>query len=94
MCMIPQVPIFLIARSIHPISWGSKHSVKMCNILLEISYKVYVMIFYGKFENTKMASWSPIGESFWQNDSLITHILFELCLFRNLAQCNFFLLTL
>ena len=32
----------------------------------------------------------PMGESFWQKDSLITHILFELCLFRNLAQCNFF----
>ena len=28
--------------------------------------------------------------SFWQNDSLITHILFELCLFKNLAQCLFF----
>ena len=24
---------------------------------------------------------SPIGGSFWQNDSLITHILSELCLF-------------
>ena len=35
-----------------------------------------------------------IGESFWQKDSLITHILFELCLFRNLAQFTFFLLTL
>ena len=37
---------------------------------------------------------SPIGGSFWQKDSLITHILFELCLFRNLAQCTLFLLTL
>ena len=36
----------------------------------------------------------PFGESFWQKDSLITHILFEQCLFRNLAQCTFFLLTL
>ena len=27
-------------------------------------------------------------ESFWQKDSLITH--FELCLFRNSAQCTFF----
>ena len=33
---------------------------------------------------------SLIGGSFWQKDSLITHILFELCLFRNLAQCTFF----
>ena len=30
------------------------------------------------------------GESFWQKDSLITHVLFELYLFRNLAQCTFF----
>ena len=29
-------------------------------------------------------------ESFWQKDSLITQILFELCLFRNLDQCTFF----
>ena len=29
-------------------------------------------------------------KSLWQKDSLITHILFELCLFRNLAQCTFF----
>ena len=29
--------------------------------------------------------YSKIGESFWQKDSLITHILFELCLLRNLA---------
>ena len=36
----------------------------------------------------------PIGGSFWQKDSLITHILFELCLFRNLAQGTFFLLAL
>jgi hypothetical protein len=35
-----------------------------------------------------------MGQSFWQKDSLITHILFELCLFRNLAQCTFFLLTI
>ena len=34
-----------------------------------------------------------MGESFWQKDSLITHILFELCLFRNLAQHTLFLLT-
>ena len=34
------------------------------------------------------------GGSFWSKDSLITHILFELCLFRNLALCTFFLLTL
>ena len=36
----------------------------------------------------------PWGGSFWSKDSLITHILFELCLFRNLAQCTLFLLTL
>ena len=36
----------------------------------------------------------PMGESFWPKDSLITHILFELCLFKNLAQCTLFLLTL
>ena len=36
----------------------------------------------------------PMGQSFWSKDSLITHILFELCLFRHLAQCTLFLLTL
>ena len=38
---------------------------------------------------TKLVFWqndSPIGESFWQKDSLITHTLIELCLFWNLAQ--------
>ena len=35
-----------------------------------------------------------MGGSFWQKESLITHILFELCLFRNLDQCTFFLLAL
>ena len=30
------------------------------------------------------------GGSFSQKDSLITHMLFELCLFRNLAKCTFF----
>ena len=34
---------FLIARSIHPISWGSKTSVKIFYILLEMSYEVYRM---------------------------------------------------
>ena len=29
-------------------------------------------------------------DNFGKKDSLITHILFELCLFRNLAQCTFF----
>ena len=37
---------------------------------------------------------SPIRESFWQKDSLVTPILFEICLFRNLAECTFFLFTL
>ena len=37
---------------------------------------------------------SPIGGSFWQKDSLITHILFELCLFRYLAQSTYFRDTL
>ena len=32
----------------------------------------------------------PMAESFWQKDSLITHILFELCLFRHLAYSTFF----
>ena len=36
----------------------------------------------------------PMEESFWQKDSLITHILFELCLFRYLAQSTFFWYTL
>ena len=36
----------------------------------------------------------PMGESFWQKDSLITHILFELCLFRYLAQSTYFWDTL
>ena len=37
---------------------------------------------------------SPMGESFWQKDSLITHILFELCLSWYLAQSTFLLDTL
>ena len=32
----------------------------------------------------------PMWESFWQKDSLIILILFELCLFRYLAQSIFF----
>ena len=35
-----------------------------------------------------------MGESFWQKNSLITHILFELCLFRCLAQPTYFRDTL
>ena len=35
-----------------------------------------------------------MGESFWQNNSLVTHILFELCLLLYLAQSTFFLDTL
>ena len=37
---------------------------------------------------------SPMGRSFWPKDSLITHILFELCLFRYLAQSTYFRDTL
>ena len=37
---------------------------------------------------------SPMGQSFWPKESLITHILFELHLFGNLDLCTFFLLTL
>ena len=33
---------------------------------------------------------APMGGSFWQKDSLITLILFELCLFTYLAQSTFF----
>ena len=33
---------------------------------------------------------SPMEQSFWPKDSSITHISFELCLFRNLALCTFF----
>ena len=36
----------------------------------------------------------PMGESFWQKENLVTHILFELCLFRYLAQSIFFWYTL
>ena len=36
----------------------------------------------------------PIRGSFWLKDSLITHILFELCLFRYLAQSTYFRDTL
>ena len=36
----------------------------------------------------------PMGQSFWLKDSLITHILFEPGLFRHLAKCTLFLLTL
>ena len=34
------------------------------------------------------------GESFWLKDSLITHKIFELCLFRYLAQSTYFRDTL
>ena len=33
---------------------------------------------------------SPMGESLWQKDSFITHLLFELCLFSNSVQSTFF----
>ena len=36
----------------------------------------------------------PMGESFWQKDSLMTHILFELCRFRYLSQSTVFWYTL
>ena len=36
----------------------------------------------------------PMGGSFWTKDSLISHILFELCLFRYLAQSIYFRDTL
>ena len=36
----------------------------------------------------------PKGESSWQKDSLITHILFDLCLLWYLAQSTFFRDTL
>ena len=45
----------------------------------------HVVEFYGR---------AAMGESYWQKDSLITHILFELCLFRYLAQSTFFRDTL
>ena len=35
-----------------------------------------------------------MGESFWLKDSFSTHILFELCLFRYLAQSTYFWDTL
>ena len=41
----------------------------------------------------KLSFWQndcPIGGSFWQKDSLITHTLFELCLFIHLALYTFF----
>ena len=37
---------------------------------------------------------SPIWGSFWQKDSLITHILFELCLLWYLAQSQIWCITL
>ena len=37
---------------------------------------------------------SPMEKSFWPKDSFITHILFELCLFKHLAQCTLFMFTL
>ena len=36
----------------------------------------------------------PMGESFLQKDSLMTHIFIELCLLWYLAKCTFFLFTL
>ena len=33
-----------------------------------------------------LPKWSQMGESFWQNTSLVTHILFELFLFWYLVQ--------
>ena len=37
---------------------------------------------------------SPIRESFWQNNSLVTHILFELCLLWYLVQSQIWCITL
>ena len=37
---------------------------------------------------------SPIRRSFWQKDSLITHILFELCLLWYLAQSQILMISL
>jgi hypothetical protein len=36
----------------------------------------------------------PMSTSFWQKDSLITHILFELCLIWYLAYCQIHRITL
>ena len=36
----------------------------------------------------------PMAESFWQKDSLITHILFELCLLWHLSQSQIWCITL
>ena len=37
-----------------------------------------------------LAKWSPMREAFWQNNSLLNHILFEWCLLWYLAQSTFF----
>jgi hypothetical protein len=41
-----------------------------------------------------LPKWFSHGDSFWQKNSFITHMLFELRLFRNLAQSTFFRDTL
>jgi len=51
-----KVEPFLIARSIPPISWGFTTTVKICYILLEMSFKVYRMNKLQKLEVAKIAN--------------------------------------
>ena len=62
------------------------------NIKIGIVQKVY------EWSNCPFAKmilqWIFMGGSFWQKDSLITHILFEQCLFWYLAQVQILGITL
>ena len=68
--------------------WVSKFRTSIVCVISHSSESIWVI------KPSFCQNYPPMGGSFWQKDSLITHTLFELCLFRNLAQRTLFLLTL
>ena len=56
------------------IGWCIKFATGL-NIIIRHSSKSIIVIKLSFCQNDP-----PMGESFWQNNSLVTHILFELCL--------------
>ena len=67
----------------------SKNKVHLAKFLNRHSSKSIWLIQLSFGQNDPL-----MGQSFWPKYSLITHMLFKLCLFRHLAQCTLFLLTL
>ena len=74
----------LRARSRISRDWSPKFATWL-NMIIGCSSKSIWVIKLSFCQNNP-----PMVESFWQKNSLITHILFELCLFRNLAKCTYF----